>query len=206
MRHAAKGQYVIPAPVLAFLTNRYVLAALAGVAAVLAAWWWHTSAIDDAVEARDKHWAGKIEAERTRHRGIVADWVLEMADRDEKARERYEAKKADRVVVYETLEKEVPVYVTPLADSRCIVPRGFVLHHDAAAAARLAAIPEGPGGLVDADSGLALSTVERTVSENYAACNAAIDEVTEWRRWYPEARESYNRLRDRLAQPHEGSP
>lgn len=188
-------------PFLALLGNRYVQAALAVAAAIFAVWWWHTSAIDDAVDARDKHWAGKIEAERTRHRGIVADWVLEMAARDEKARALYEAKKADRVVVYETLEKEVPVYVTPLADSRCIVPAGFVLHHDAAAAARPAAIPEGPGGLVDADSGLALSTVERTVSENYAACHDAIDEVTEWRRWYPEARASYDRLRERLAQP-----
>ena len=195
-------------PFLALLGNRYVLAALAGAAVLFGAWGWHTSAIDDAVKARDLHWTGKIEAERTRHRGIVADWVLEMADRDEKARAAYAAKKAEREIVYRTLKEEVPVYVTPLADSRCIVPVGFVLHHDAAAAARPAALPEGPGNLVDGDSGLALSAVERTVSENYAACHEAIDEVTEWRRWYPEARESYERLRAKLSQPDpmEASP
>lgn len=206
MRDAARGGRVIPAPLLALLGNRYVLAGLAGVAAVLAAWWWHSSRVDAAVAANDRAWEGRIEAERARHRDIVAGWVLEMAARDEQARERYAAKRAEREIVYRTLKEEVPVYVTPLADSRCIVPRGFVLHHDAAAAARPPAVPEGAGGLVDADSGLALSAVERTVAENYAACTAAIDEVTEWRRWYPEAREHWERLRARLAQPPEVSP
>lgn len=195
-------------PFLALLTNRYVLAALAVAAVVGAGWWWHTSAIDDAVTARDVHWTGKIEAERTRHRGIVADWVLEMAERDEEHRIRYAAKKGEREIVYRTLTEEVVRYVTPLADSRCIVPVGFVLHHDAAAAARPAALPEGASDLVDVDSRIALSTVERTVTENYAACHEAIDEVTEWRRWYPEARDSYERLRAKLSQPDpmEASP
>jgi hypothetical protein len=192
---------VIPAPLLAFLGNRYVLAALAGAAALFAAWWWHTSAISEAVEARDREWKGKVAAVKALHREEIAGWVLEMVTRDEKARELYAAKKAEREIVYRTLIEEVPRYVTPLADSRCIVPHGFVLHHDAAAAGRAAALPEGPGELVDADSGIALSAVERTVSENYEACHDAIAEVTEWRRWYPEASESYNRLRDRLAQP-----
>lgn len=191
---------MIPAPLLSFLGNRYVLAALAAAAALFAAWWWHSSRVDAAVAANDRAWEGRIEAERARHRGIVAGWVLDMAARDQAARERYAKAQAERQVVYRTLKEEVPVYVTPLADSRCIVPLGFVLHHDAAAARRAAAVPEGAGGSLDADSGLALSAVERTVTENYEACHDAIAEVTEWRRWYPESREHWERLRTRLAQ------
>jgi hypothetical protein len=192
----------VPTWILSLVFNRYTLAALAIAAATWAAWSWHTSKIDAAVAEADRRWEARIEAERARHRGLVADWVLELAARDEAAMAKFAQAKAERVVVYRTLIEEVPRYVTPLADSRCIVPRGFVLHHDAAAVgARAAPVREVAGGLIDADSGLALSSVERTVAENYAACHDAIAEVSEWRRWYPDANASWERLRAQLASP-----
>ncbi|HEV2679138.1 MAG TPA: hypothetical protein VGV14_01435, partial [Rhodanobacter sp.] len=45
-----------------------------------------------------------------------------------------------------TLTREIPVYVTAQADTRCIVPVGFVRVHDAAAANDL----PGPAGAADA--------------------------------------------------------
>lgn len=189
--------------------NRYTLAAAATAALAWAGWSWHTSKIDTAVEAavaaRDKHWAGEIAAERARHRGLVADWVLEMVAREDAARARQAREKAEREAQFRQLLKEVPRYVTPVADARCIVPLGFVRIHDAAAGDAgppgAAAIPEPAGGSVDADSGVALSAVGAAVTENYFACHEAIAEVTEWRRWYPEAREGWERLRAQLSHP-----
>lgn len=190
--------------------NRYTFALAAAAAIAWAGWSWHTSKIDAAVEAavaaRDKHWTGQIETERARHRGLVADWVLEMVARDDAARVRQAREKAERDAQRRQLLKEVTRYVTPVADSRCIVPRGFVLVHDAAAAGTAgppgaAAVPDGAGGSLDADSGIALSAVGAAVTENYFACHEAIAEVTDWRRWYPEARERWERLRAQLSHP-----
>jgi hypothetical protein len=195
---------------LSLVFNRYTFAAAAAAALAWAGWSWHTSEIDKAVEAavaaRDLHWTGEIEAERARHRGLVADWVLEMVAREDAARVRLAKEKAAREARFRQLLKEVATYVTPVADSRCVVPRGFVLFHDAAAAGDAgppgaAAVPEPGGGSLDADSGVALSAVGSRVAENYAACHEAIAEVTAWRRWYLEARDSWERLRAQLSHP-----
>lgn len=72
-------------------------------------------------------------------------------------------------VVYETLVKEVPVYVPASADDRCVVPLGFVRLHDAAAQGVPAPAPD-PGEPADAPSGVALSAVASTVVANYGTC------------------------------------
>jgi hypothetical protein len=66
------------------------------------------------------------------------------------------------------LTKEVPVYVTPEADRRCIVSRGFVRLYNAAASG-LPAVAGAAGGPDDADSGLALSAVAETDVANLGA-------------------------------------
>lgn len=73
-----------------------------------------------------------------------------------------------------TITKEIPVYVTAEADSRCAVPVGFVRLHDAAAQNR----PADPAGNPDAPAeGLALSAVAETVAGNYAACHENAEQV-----------------------------
>ena len=65
----------------------------------------------------------------------------------------------------ETIVKEVPRYVPIQADAACVVPRGFVRLHDAAAAG---AVPDpDPGDADAAPSGVALSAVASTVAGNY---------------------------------------
>lgn len=72
---------------------------------------------------------------------------------------------------YRTITQEIPRYVTVESDRRCIVPRGFVSVHDAAARGEV--LPEGPAAAAvanDAPSGVALSAVASTVVGNYAGC------------------------------------
>lgn len=56
--------------------------------------------------------------------------------------------------ITQTLIEKVPVYVTPAADARCIVPLGFVREHDAAASGDLSALPTPPAGLMTPPPGL----------------------------------------------------
>ncbi|OCS48511.1 hypothetical protein [Ralstonia pickettii] len=69
----------------------------------------------------------------------------------------------------DTIIKEVPRYVPAQADAACVVPRGFVRLHDAAAAGT---VPNPDTGNADAaPSGVALSTVAGTVAANYTDCH-----------------------------------
>lgn len=160
---------------LAWLLNPRLLGGLALAAALAwAAWWWR----DTGVQAERAHWQGLVaEAEKRAAKQEAdareASTQLAEAQREAVARVR---------TVTHTLVKEVPTYVTSNADRACIVPVGFVQHHDAAA--RLSALPAAPGGLVDAPSGVPLSRVESVVAGNYAAAHELAAEVATWRQWY----------------------
>lgn len=87
--------------------------------------------------------------------------------------------------VTRTLIQEVPVYVTPDADARCVVPAGFVRVHDAAAAGR--PVPDPAGLADDAPSGLELSAVAATVAENYGdVCAANARQLSDLQAWVRE--------------------
>jgi hypothetical protein len=88
---------------------------------------------------------------------------------------------------------EVPVYVTKAADARCIIPTGLVLHHNSAAAG-LPVDPAPARGLVDTDSGLALSEVESTVASNYGTAHEWRAALVSCRSMYTEAYESIKRF------------
>lgn len=81
------------------------------------------------------------------------------------------------------LKSEIPRYVTPQADRRCIVSTGYVELRNAAGGGR-PAVPEGPGRSVDADSGLVLSDLAENDITNATAFNSAVLEIKAWRRWY----------------------
>jgi len=89
---------------------------------------------------------------------------------------------------------EVPKYVTALSDSRCIVPTGFVLHHDSTAAGL--AVNSAPAvELVDADSKIKLSRVESVVTENYGRAYTWLAERDDCRARYTAAYESIERFK-----------
>ncbi|MBF1165512.1 MAG: hypothetical protein HXL68_10765 [Dechloromonas agitata] len=90
----------------------------------------------------------------------------------------------DRVKVVrqagETIIKEVPVYVPAQADAACVVPRGFVRLHDAAAAGRL---PQAAGAADALPAGIALSAVAGTVADNYERCHENTEQLKSLQEW-----------------------
>jgi hypothetical protein len=102
--------------------------------------------------------------------------------------------------LYDTLKGQVPDYVTPQADQRIAacggIPMGFVLLHDAAARGDTSTgpLPAPPGGgVVNADSGVALSQVESAVVDNYERFHRCLTALKGWEEWYPAVRETYER-------------
>lgn len=93
-------------------------------------------------------------------------------------------KYVDRVKVVretgDTIIKEVPVYVTAEAEAACVLSRGFVRLHDAAAAGR---IPEPAGGADASPAGIALSSVAGTVADNYGRCHENAEQLTALQEW-----------------------
>lgn len=87
----------------------------------------------------------------------------------------------------ETIIKEVPVYVPAQADAACVVPRGFVRLHDAAAQG---VVPEPAGNSDAAPAGIALSAVAGTVAENYTACRANAEQLSALQSWILQMKES----------------
>lgn len=82
-----------------------------------------------------------------------------------------------------TLIKEVPTYVSPAADTRCVIPVGFVRIHDAAAAGS-SELSTAAGGPLDAPSGIELSSVADTLIGNYGVAYQWRAEALTWRAWY----------------------
>ncbi len=87
----------------------------------------------------------------------------------------------------ETIIKEVPVYVPAQADAACVLSRGFVRLHDAAAQG---IVPEPAGNSDASPAGVALSAVAGTVAENYTACRANAEQLSALQSWILEMKES----------------
>lgn len=173
-------------------------------AAVALAWLWlgaHDRQLTEAVTAkRDAYWQGREKAANDRYaadmarkRAEVADLVLAgIAARDRlEAVIRAQAQSFDAEI--SRIKTRRPAYVTPLADSRCTVPRGFVLQFNAgAASANGARAPDAPGAadprpdLVEAPAGIALSAVADAVTDTQRALGECRQQVTGWQRFYSE--------------------
>ncbi|APF85655.1 hypothetical protein HI806_02120 [Ralstonia solanacearum] len=137
-----------------------VLAAVAGLGV------WLAHSYDDAIDRADT--VEKTAADlRTQLKGAQGSTVTvtQYVDRVQTIR-----LKGDTII------KEIPRYVPIQADASCVVPRGFVRLHDAAAGA----VPDPGAGDADAaPSGVALSTVAGTVADNYTDSHANSAQLTD---------------------------
>lgn len=79
-----------------------------------------------------------------------------------------------------TLIEKVPTYVPATADAGCVIPRGFVQLHDAAAAG----LPTPSSGPDERPSDVQLSAVASTVVSNYGVAYDWRAEALAWREWY----------------------
>ncbi len=83
-----------------------------------------------------------------------------------------------------TVVKEVPKYVTPEADARCILPAGFVRLYNAAALGSDPASVPVPAGLADgAPSGIACSEVAADLADNFGIARANAAELSGLQDW-----------------------
>lgn len=87
----------------------------------------------------------------------------------------------------QTIIKEVPVYVPAQADAACVLSRGFVRLHDAAATG---SIPDPASGPDASPAGIALSTVAGTVADNYQRCHENSEQLNALQAWVLEMKKS----------------
>ncbi|WP_413708077.1 hypothetical protein [Ralstonia sp. Ralssp110] len=134
-----------------------VIVALLAIVAGLA--WWATASYHAAVQRADQaETTAATLRKQLDHAQRATVTVTQYVDR-----ERVIRLKGDTII------KEVPRYVPVQADAACVVPRGFVRLHDAAAAG---AVPDAnPGDADAAPAGVALSAVAGTVAANYTGCH-----------------------------------
>lgn len=122
----------------------------------------------------------KWDAAIVRQERMVADVKTKQADATVKVVTEY----VDRIqtvrLAGQTIIKEVPVYVPAQADAACVLSRGFVRLHDAAATG---SIPDPASGLDAAPAGIALSTVAGTVADNYQRCHENSEQLSALQKW-----------------------
>lgn len=152
----------------------YRLLAMAAFAAALAGFGWvkgacHVQAEWDAATGKQSLQVAVIQKRRAE---TTVQVVTRYVDRAKVVRE-----------TGDTIINEVPVYVPAEADAACVLSRGFVRLHDAAAAGRL---PQAAGAADALPAGIALSTVAGTVADNYERCHENAEQLTALQEWIRE--------------------
>lgn len=184
--------------------------AWAGAAALVSAWlWlgWHDHALSAKVRAevnaqweeRERAAQAKFDADMTRKRGEVADWVLAgVARRDEHADELRRAKQ-DHDAKFAELEARRPTYVTQKAVADCALTRGVVMQFNAGAARANGAVDPSAAsqpapGAVDAPAGITLDRYTGSVEATQSALGTCRLQVTGWQQHWADVGAWYARL------------
>lgn len=98
----------------------------------------------------------------------------------------------DRVtVVKETSDatvKAIPKLISQDADAKCDVPNGFVMLHDSAAKGE---VPDTSGSSNEAASGVKISEVGQTVTENYGTCHQNAEQLKSLQEWIKSQQKIY---------------
>jgi hypothetical protein len=89
----------------------------------------------------------------------------------------------------DVIVQKVPEYITKESDAKCTIPNGFVVLHDAAAKSE---VPDSSRGSNEAPSGVALSTVGKTVVENYTTCHQNVEQLKALQEWVKTQERIYN--------------
>lgn len=169
------------------------LIAVAILAATYFVGWWHGGTGKRELEAQ-------IAAAAEKRREDISTLVVDLSGRNQRLAEQLALERGRDNRVFITLKEKVPVYVTQAADRGCIVPRGFVLHHDAAW--RGSELPAAPAGSVDAPSGVPLSGVADATADNAKTCRDFRREAELWRTWYRDTQARW----DAFARGTQGQP
>lgn len=86
--------------------------------------------------------------------------------------------------------EKVPEYITKEADAKCDVPNGFVVLHNSAVKNE---VPNTARDFNEKSSGVELSTVGKTVAENYTTCNETREQLRSLQDWLRSQEKLYNK-------------
>jgi len=100
---------------------------------------------------------------------------------------RWKERRAELQTITQTIEKEVPRYVTPAADP--VLPLGWRLLHDAAA---YGAVPQAPAGIDVAAPDIAASAAASAVVGNYMTCHTTAAQLKALQAWVRHQYETTN--------------
>lgn len=84
--------------------------------------------------------------------------------------------------------KAIPTLISKDADAACAVPNGFVVLHDSAAKGE---VPDTSGDANEKASGVKISEVGKTVTENYATCHQNAEQLKSLQEWLVEQQRIY---------------
>lgn len=100
---------------------------------------------------------------------------------------RWKERQAEIQTITQTIEKEVPRYVTPAADP--VLPLGWRLLHDAAA---YGAVPQAAAGIDVAAPDIAASQAASAVIGNYMSCHTTAAQLEALQAWVRHQYETTN--------------
>lgn len=122
---------------------------------------------------------------------VAVEGVREAEARNEvitqDTREDVAQKQAQVQVVYRTVTKEIPVYVTQTKFEERVVadgglPLGLVWSYNQSASNSTAPLP--PGTDPDTPTGIGVSALAGTTAGNFAVCHSWREELQGWHAWY----------------------
>lgn len=127
----------------------------------------------------------------------VAEAKLEMAKKETASAEvttKVVTKYVNKVEIVkekgDVIIKEVPKYITEVADGQCVIPNGFVLLHDSASRNE---VPDSTRGVDAGASEVKLSGVATTVTENYTTYHKVAEQLKALQEWVREQQKIYNK-------------
>jgi hypothetical protein len=148
-------------------------------------------------QLRDRDYQAHLKEEAEDAVQVIRD-VRDVEDRNEKVsqanREELSQKQQQVQVVYRTVTKEIPVYVTHTQFEERVVangglPLGFVWSYNQSVASATAPLP--PGLNPDTPTGLGMSALAGNAAGNFAMCHAWRAELTQWHSWYNQLEASW---------------
>jgi cell division protein FtsB len=90
----------------------------------------------------------------------------------------------------DVIVQKVPEYISKDADAKCDVSNGFVVLHNSAVKNE---IPNTTREFNEKSSGVEISTVGRTVAENYTTCNEVREQLKSLQDWIKQQETLYNK-------------
>ena len=113
--------------------------------------------------------------------------IAQLKQKEAEVSTKVVTKYIDKITIVKEKNNEIAKYINQSADAKCQLPVSFSVLHDAAAKNEL---PDPTRGIDETSSGVNLSTVTRTVTENYEKYHQVRNELTSLQDWVKKQQEN----------------